>query len=193
MWWFDVCICCKMTTMIEFPQIPPHWGFKFQTINFGGHIDIQSYHAPRPTVSIYSNILCYIKGVVHWDGIRSADLIVVDDTCEGSGVEAALGRGSLRTVVHVCSVSWLVEEPCGSIGRGGLSRQKWPESVLLLNAVSLLPPWGWIGFWNRGAGGGVPFALSASSLFPQLTKVCLDLCVLHNTLHKPASCGVSIV
>lgn len=45
-----------MTTTIEFPQIPPHWGFEFQTINFGGHIDIQSYRALRPTVSIYPNL-----------------------------------------------------------------------------------------------------------------------------------------
>lgn len=50
-------------------------------------------------------------------------MTLVKDLVGGSST----GEGGLRTVVPVCSVSWLGEEPCGSFGRGGLSRQKWPR------------------------------------------------------------------
>lgn len=50
---------------------------------------------------------------------------------------SSAGEGFLMCA-RVCSVSWPAEEPCfgallrspGSIGRGGLSRRKWPESAV---------------------------------------------------------------
>ena len=128
-----------MPATIEFLQIPPHWGLEFQKISFGGHIDIQPYHAPRPTVSKYSNFSFVTQRVLYTEmelGVQTSLLwmTLVKDLV----VEAALGRGT-QDCGHVCSVSWLAE-PCSSVSRGGPSRQKWPESVLLRNAVSLLPP-----------------------------------------------------